>query len=50
MGAWAEPEGAFVMDRASERTNGYAVRVTKAERLSYDQYVERCTPPTAPSP
>lgn len=41
MGAWVELEGAFVMDRASERTNGYAVRVTKAERLSYNQYVKR---------
>lgn len=41
MGEWAELEGAFIMDRASEQTSGYAVRVSEAEHLSYNEYVER---------
>ena len=41
MGEWVELNGAFLMDRASENTDGYAVRVSSAELLSYNEYIER---------
>lgn len=40
MGEWVELDGAFLMDRADEQTEGYAVRVTEAEHLSYNEYIE----------
>ena len=41
MGEWAELKGAFQENRMSEDTDGYALRVTAAERLSYNEYVSR---------
>lgn len=41
MGEWVELDGAFVEERNAESTEGYAVRVTGAERLSYNEYLER---------
>lgn len=40
MGEWVELDGAFIYERTSENTAGYAVRVSNAELLSYNEYIE----------
>ena len=39
MGEWVSLEGAFLQTRLKEKTQGYSVRVTGAEVLSYNEFV-----------
>ena len=39
MGEWVELDGAFVDSAANDRTKGYFVRISRAELLSYNEYV-----------
>lgn len=41
MGDWVELDGAFTSDKTLEDTKGYAVRVTGAETMSYNDYIKR---------
>ena len=41
MGEWVDLDGAFIYERASESTDDYAIRVTNAELLSYNEYINR---------
>lgn len=40
MGEWVELDGAFISD-SGENTQGYGIRLAKAELLSHDEYLER---------
>lgn len=39
VGEWVDLDGAFISD-ATEQTQGYGIRVTKVELMSYDEYLE----------
>lgn len=41
MGEWVDLDGAFVDGAAYDRTEGYHVRISQAELLSYNEYVRR---------
>lgn len=41
MGEWVKLNGAFIYERDSESTDDYSIRVTTAELLSCNEYIER---------
>lgn len=41
MGEWVDLDGAFHMTSSNENTQGYSVRVSSAEKMSRNEYIER---------